>query len=548
MQGCAQTGREYTSSKQNGANLSAFCFFSGLHQAWGILDFKGRVRNIEKHVSTRPCHQNKKCAVCGRNRCHRFGLTCRQGLAPCNALPQAPNSPIYGFITQRSHNTLQQQVIHSHSEAVSPKISLSHGNRTPHRAFALASPSAAGSATDRPSPSAQRLRQQNNNSIMHPESNPTSALEASRFSPHNLTVNSIQRPSASEHGHSHRSPFNQRSPRNHGSHSVDANFSSSNVPAFDAAPATPERLSAVMQRACAAVATSGLLSKELSQLDSPHNSDAIRSTPVTTPIQSNGGPNQSLATPQRPRPLDAVVSDSILFHSSPNVESQAASIVAHCHTESSDGIRDVPAATNWDMSSEFLKNTPINAATAPVILIRRGSSNSSSDSTRSSRLQFVDDPATAEHKLDADFFVERQIETLQRQKLRSGISALRPTSAGAGARRSVRPDLVSGLGFKSIDSACLKTSDAIRVRAAGLMFQPQSHLLQLPPRPSTPVLGRYASAEEDIPYVHLREIQHLQVFCTFPFFLVTFTSKVAIRLPAAVARSGVELRASHAIR
>jgi hypothetical protein len=303
-----------------------------------------------------------------------------------------------------------------------------------------------------------------------------------------------------------------------------------------------------MQRACAAITTSGLLSKELSEFGSPHHSDAIRSPSIATPIQSNGAHNPSLATPLRRHPLDAVVSDSILFHSSPNVESQAASTLAQCHTEAGDRTREALEATNWDMSSEILKNTPVNAATAPVILIRRGSSNSSSDSVRSSKLQCVDGSATSQHKLDADLFVERQIETLQRQKLRSGISALRPTSAGAGVRRSVRPDLVSGLGFKSIDSSSIKTSDAIRVRAAGLLFQPQSHdLLQLPPRPSTPVLGRYASAEEDIPYVQSHEIKLFQVFCTQLFFLFTFACKVASLLLAPVARSGVELRASDAI-
>jgi hypothetical protein len=224
-----------------------------------------------------------------------------------------------------------------------------------------------------------------------------------------------------------------------------------------------------MQRACAAITTSGLLSKELSEFGSPHHSDAIRSPSIATPIQSSGAHNPSLATPLRRHPLDASVSESILFNSTPNVESQAASTLAQCHTEAGDRTREAPEATNWDMSSEILKNTPVNAATAPFILIRRGSSNSSSDSVCSSRLQFVDDSAF-QHKLDADFFVERQIETLQRQKLRSGISALRPTSAGAGVRRSVRPDLVSGLGFKSIDSTSIKTSDAIRVCAAGLLF------------------------------------------------------------------------------
>jgi hypothetical protein len=44
--------------------------------------------------------------------------------------------------------------------------------------------------------------------------------------------------------------------------------------------------------------------------------------------------------------------------------------------------------------------------------------------------------------------------------------------------------------------------------------------MQMPPRPSTPVLARHASTEEDIPYVQLQLfVAHCQSICnTFPRF------------------------------
>ena len=66
-----------------------------------------------------------------------------------------------------------------------------------------------------------------------------------------------------------------------------------------------------------------------------------------------------------------------------------------------------------------------------------------------------------------DSWFEQSVGKVQRLKLRSGIGEIRPTSAGEGARRSVRPDLASGLGFKTIHRTSVKVSDSDRVTHPG---------------------------------------------------------------------------------
>jgi hypothetical protein len=283
---------------------------------------------------------------------------------------------------------------------------------------------------------------------------------------------------------------------------------------FVAAPATPDRLHVAVSRADAALAASDALSKEFLAVRSPSNIGMIHSgSDSASEIKTSTRSSQILCHSHKSRSLAVVSSDD-------NDGSSSSS--SHCGTEdvlqqlhSNLGIQPVAAspakAETKDVASTAFSITT-SAHTAPILLVRRGSSNSSSGSSNGLKLDANGDSANSEcHNLQPEFYVDggRSVAALQRQRLRSGAGALRPTSAG-GARKGVRPDLASGLGFKTVDVTSRKSSDGVRVRCSAIIrFISVSDCfdsLQMPPRPSTPVLARHASTEEEISYFPLVRI------------------------------------------
>ena len=455
---------------------------------------------------------------CFRNFCCRYGLTCRQGLAPCSSLQQAPEdavrSPIHGYVTQRGERTTDQRL---DQQGTPSKLSLpSDDSVTQSRVQpAHSGLSAGGFATDRPSPSAQRLRY---GAPISSTSNASSGTLASRspvgmlvldarteakseaiaLSPSNgaavaprdaqgqhvfastcdIEANKtadnpvyVNRPQALERRHvsGHAPHESQRSRHDNGEVSGLSAFIQS-----AAAPATPERLHGAMSRANAALAASDALSREFSIVRSPSDVGANHSganhsnSSFTKEIKLPASPSQGLCQSQKPRSLALVSSDDSDSSASSSSQCGAEDVLRQLHANL--GIQPAivsPARldTKEVASAVFSVTIPASVNTAPIMLVRRGSSNSSSGSSNGRKLDVTDDSAISEsHKLQPQFYVDdgRSVAALQRQKLRSGVGALRPTSAG-GARKSVRPDLASGLGFKTVDVTSRKSTDAVRV-------------------------------------------------------------------------------------
>jgi hypothetical protein len=464
-------------------------------------------------------------ASCVRNFCRRYGLTCRQGLAPSASLQKAEGqdsrSPIHGYVTQRDHNTLHHRL---NSETASPKLSMPHGDRAKYCAPAQSGSHAAGFATDRPSPS--MLRQRHSTFNIDTVSNAHSGMRASRSPSAKFVFGATQGLSDFEHEAAVRSLSNQTnpyareecgqhahdcnineekstndhltsrvdgynlkasvqnwdqehlnaqeqqqrslhlsycSPRNRHCDQVNVPVASMNTSASDVADASCDRLYVVVQRANAALAASGALSKELSEASSFHAIDAKHSLTSATSMESPGSPGRSQLFSQRLCSL--VISTNGDIDSSSSIES---SPVVKVLTNSGIQSREVFAASSvsdWDGHTGISMNIPKFANTAPILMIRRGGSHSSSGSNHSSRFESLDDLNHSEnHKQDSNVCVEQCMRLLQRQKLRSGTDALRPKSAGRDTRKSVRPDLASGLGFKTIETTSRITSDAVRVR------------------------------------------------------------------------------------
>jgi hypothetical protein len=263
--------------------------------------------------------------------------------------------------------------------------------------------------------------------------------------------------------------LNSCSPRNRLHERVNIPVSSMNPSASDLADGSCERLHVVVQRANAALAASGALSKELSEASSFHVIDAKHSFTSSTLTRSPGSPgiSQQLFS-QKPRSFTIATNDGI-------DSCVGSSSVENFLSDSIDQSREVFTALNVsdrDDHTGVSMKIPKSANSAPILMIRRGSSNSSSGSTHSSRLESLDDSNHIEHrKRDSNVCVEQCVKLLQRQKLRSGTDALRPKSAGRDTRKSVRPDLASGLGFKTIDAASRTTSvDAVRVRQSNCLL------------------------------------------------------------------------------
>jgi hypothetical protein len=238
-----------------------------------------------------------------------------------------------------------------------------------------------------------------------------------------------------------------------------------------AAQATPERLNMVMSRASAALAASGALSRQLSDVSSP-TTVAAKTSPLTASwqatIQSCSTPGQSHSLSQRPSALAVSVSDDSGSDSSSSSGSDAAAVLEQFQANLAiKSVGVVAAATTprrADAYTGISVTIPASANTAPILLVRQGSSNSSSGSASGSRVEPTGHSTSSDNpKLDAGFYLDGTVGISHRQKLRTGnIAALRPMSAGGGTRKSVRPDLASGLGFKTIDVN--SRSDSVRVR------------------------------------------------------------------------------------
>jgi hypothetical protein len=453
---------------------------------------------------------------CCFNLRRRYGLTCRQGLAPSNVLQQgegkAAKSPIHGYITQRGYNMMRQ---HDHSETASPKISLPQGDWVKNCSTSQVGLSAGGFATDRPSPSVKRHQQKDDSLNIEFASHARSRTnvpcspsgvrvldtrqglmnfghEGHLFaqSPCNQTITLAHEPvgqiaaniiggnseqkcdhvssrlngsdvktleqslSAQEQQQRLSYVHHQSPPQQLNDH-VDFPVPLINLSASEASCATPDRMHVVMHRATAALEASNALSKELSEMYSPNTAHA-KSTP--TLVKPTGDPSQSRVISQKPRSLAIAVSD----------DCDSSSGVGQLLPDLGIQFKEVSAAPESSIcgiSTEISVNIPRNANTAPILMIRRGSSNSSNGSTHSGISESFDDSAASEcHKFDSNVCLDQSITPLHRQKLRSGTDALRPRSAGQSSHRSVRPDLASGLGFKTIDFTSRKSSDSVRVR------------------------------------------------------------------------------------
>jgi len=119
----------------------------------------------------------------------RYGLTCRQGLAPSSCLfnqGAAVRSPVHGYITQRGENVLHQQHF---SQPMFQKLLLptERNSADTHVDMHLGSPGK-GFATDRPSPSAQRMRLYHGASSCDIASNSHSNVNVSRSPADNINV------------------------------------------------------------------------------------------------------------------------------------------------------------------------------------------------------------------------------------------------------------------------------------------------------------------------------------------------------------------------
>ncbi len=314
----------------------------------------------------------------------------------------------------------------------------------------------------------------------------------------------VNRPQALERRHvsGHAPHESQRSRNDNGEVSGSSAFIQS-----AAAPATPERLHVAMSRANAALAASDALSREFLIVRSPSDVGANHSSSSSTKeIKLPASPSQGLCQSQKPRSLAVVSSDDSDSSTSSSSQCGAEDVLRQLHVNlgTQPAIASPARVDTKEVAPALFSVTiPASVNTAPILLVRRGSSNSSSGS---SKLDVTDDSAISEsHKLQPEFYVDdgRSVAALQRQKLRSGVAALRPTSAG-GARKSVRPDLASGLGFKTVDVTSRKSTDAVRVHYSSchpsIFVTDIFNSLQMPPRPSTPVLARHASTEEEIQY------------------------------------------------
>lgn len=457
-------------------------------------------------------------------------------MAPHNPLqsPQgaAVRSPVHGYVTQRGDRIQHQQ--QQQSQSTAPKLLLPADSQPAHDYVHMRSGSSAGGfATDRPSPSAQRQRLHHNvsSSGIEVASIAAAGLVLSKSPASKLVLGACQDAFNVEkdniHGlQSYEDIVPAREPElnitaicvadgNESSsgkcssdldgyhikseekdhlnkqmqhqHSVDVQHQRQRseqveilVPAAKAsatasAPATPDRLSMVVSRATAALAASGALSRELYDGCSP-STVAVKPSPLTTSWQATVQSCSSPGLPISQRPLSFAVdlSDDSASDCSSSSGCEAAAVLDQFHTNLLSIKSVVATATppKADISNGISLTIPASANTAPILLIRHGSSNSSSGSANGSRVESFDNSNSfANTKLDAGFFVDGLVGTSHRQRLRSGnIGSLRPTSAGGGTRKGVRPDLASGLGFKSIEVTSRKSADHIRVRNASQLL------------------------------------------------------------------------------
>jgi hypothetical protein len=231
------------------------------------------------------------------------------------------------------------------------------------------------------------------------------------------------------------------------------------APSAAAAP-TPDRLSMVMLRASAALAASDALSKELLDVRSPSAADSTHFISTSTTIKPPASPTPSRLFAKQIRSPAVYVSEDSASDSS---EGKSAAVFRELHAniriESPKlVVATAPAKEDFSSGLLFKSNTPVKSA--PIVLLRRGSSNSSSSSINGERQNYNDDSVISGHDTEhVDSWFEQSVRKAQRLKLRSGIGEIRPTSAGSGARRSVRPDLASGLGFKTIHRTSVTVSD-----------------------------------------------------------------------------------------
>lgn len=245
---------------------------------------------------------------------------------------------------------------------------------------------------------------------------------------------------------------------------------SAKVSSSAAAAPTPDRLSMVVLRA-SALAASDALSKELSDVRSPSAADSTHSISTSITIKPPASPTPSRLFAKNIRSPAVFVSEDSASDASSSSEGKSAAVFQELHANiriESPKLVVATAPAKEDFSSGLLFKKNMSVKSAPIVLLRRGSSNSSSSSITCERQNYNDDSVISGHDTaHVDSWFEQSVGKVQRLKLRSGIGEIRPTSAGEGARRSVRPDLASGLGFKTIHRTSVKVSDADRVTHPG---------------------------------------------------------------------------------
>lgn len=355
----------------------------------------------------------------------------------------AVSSPVHGYITHRGDRAPTQ---HQQQRPITSKLSLPGDGDWADNHTPIKSGLNWGFATDRSSPSAHLLRYGALSSITS-----KSVVEA-------------------------RSGLNEQAVANSTSNAcgnlqdVQQQFSNDEtsktfVEAPDsshAARTTPNRLHGVMSRANAALSESDALTREFVVSRSPSDFGAIHlNAAKEMKISASTSQGHVQCQTHRLPSLAGVSSDDIdssssretqQFHSDLSLRSPHASVSSRVPED--------------DVSLRLSLDIPISVNTAPILLISRGSSNSSSASANdcNSEVRYdsaISDPCQLQPDCGANCGMT--VARLQRQKLRSGIGAMRPTSAG-GARKTVRPDLASGFGFKTVDVISRVSSDTVRVQ------------------------------------------------------------------------------------
>jgi hypothetical protein len=393
-------------------------------------------------------------------------------------------SPVHGYNTQRGDHILSQ---HQQRRSTPSKVSLLEDSSQPYSHSPINLGASGGFFTDRPSSSAPRLKNVAPASIT---SESASAMTGYGVPPcksvfeafsglNDKTILLASNGAAVDPGDVEQQFEHNESRLNCIPKRIDILASSA------LAPATPDRMHLATSRANAALSASDALSQEFHVTNTPSEFESIypifdRTRDLKAPIT----PSWVCSQMQKPRsrPVFSSIDSDCGSSSSHGIDADGAPEQCHTNFDIHPVITSVSTDTIGDVSSRFPLTIPmpVPVNTVPVILIRRGSSNDSSNSPNGCKSDVSDDLAITVHRtVQPEFHINRDqgssVTTSNRQKLRSGIGPLRPTSAG-GARKTVRPDLASGLGFKPVDMISQISSDTVRVNYSivanyGLQFR-----------------------------------------------------------------------------